>query len=418
MAAAAAAGYSDASSSTKKIRVAPLSHPLFAGRGGDAAAAAAATTEATAEEDNEGNGEHDGYVAVGEELVEDEDSLSAGEHSESDGEDEESQGDGEESESDGDEESMEEEEEEEESMEEDDDDGDEASPEPISPAPSLPHARAGGTVVEDVMVADADALECGVCFLPLKPPIFQCERGHVLCSPCRDKLKSTTKCHVCSVATRGYSRCYAMEHLVASIRIRCPHAAHGCNTRPAYHDRDSHGRVCPHAPCHCPGASCGFIGSTTTLLDHFATVHGWPCTTKVRLGETSSIRLHDGFNFLGADRADRNDQDAVSSIPSWLFLLNVTQERLGRAISVLCVHPHAMAALSTSHCELIFSHYGNSSNGAPCSKYYQSSEFQVAWTDLSNGLPNPDLCFQFVLPNSVLGDDKEGIQIKARIIIN
>ncbi|GJM94674.1 hypothetical protein PR202_ga11344 [Eleusine coracana subsp. coracana] len=136
------------------------------------AAAAAATTEATAEEDNEGNGEPDGDEAVGEELLEDEDSLSAGEHWESDGEeveadDEESLVYCEDSGSGGDEESMEEEE------EEDDDDGDEGSPEPISPAPSLPHARAGGTVVEDVMVADADALECGVCFLPLKPPIFQ-----------------------------------------------------------------------------------------------------------------------------------------------------------------------------------------------------------------------------------------------------
>jgi hypothetical protein len=28
-------------------------------------------------------------------------------------------------------------------------------------------------VAPDLAVADADALDCGVCFLPLKPPIFQ-----------------------------------------------------------------------------------------------------------------------------------------------------------------------------------------------------------------------------------------------------
>ena len=27
--------------------------------------------------------------------------------------------------------------------------------------------------VVDMMVEDAEALDCGVCFLPLKPPIFQ-----------------------------------------------------------------------------------------------------------------------------------------------------------------------------------------------------------------------------------------------------
>ncbi|TVU17701.1 hypothetical protein EJB05_33752, partial [Eragrostis curvula] len=42
---------------------------------------------------------------------------------------------------------------------------------------------------------DADALDCGVCFLPLKPPIFQCEVGHVVCSSCRDSLAAAGKCH-------------------------------------------------------------------------------------------------------------------------------------------------------------------------------------------------------------------------------
>ncbi|TVU17613.1 hypothetical protein EJB05_33661 [Eragrostis curvula] len=376
--------------------------------------------------------EIDSDAVVSEELVEEEESQSDGEQPESDGEDaaaaavaaakeeeeEESQGDGEDHESGAGEEFV-------------DAEGalggagisEEGSSKPLSPAPSSPHVRVGGTVVEDVIVVDADALECGVCCLPLKPPIFQCERGHVVCSACCDKLKATGKCHVCGVATRGYSRCHAMEHLVASIRIPCPNAAHGCVARPAYHRQDAHNRVCPHAPCRCPGVSCGFIGSTTSLLDHITTVHRWPCTTKVRAGKAFSVRLHDGFNFLCADQTAGDDnQGTISSIPL-LYLLNVMQERLGRAISVLRVHPHATSTSSidncdddlpaslTSQCELIFSHYDGSINGALCCRYYQSSEFQVACTDLSNGVPNPDLCFQFIVPNSVLGDDKEGIQV-------
>jgi E3 ubiquitin-protein ligase SIAH1 len=90
---------------------------------------------------------------------------------------------------------------------------------------------------------------------------MQCEVGHVVCLACRDKIEATGKgnCHVCGVATRGYRR--------------CPYAAHGCDATPPYHCRESHRQVCPHAPCHCPGESCGFIGSTAALLDHFVGEH-------------------------------------------------------------------------------------------------------------------------------------------------
>lgn len=38
-------------------------------------------------------------------------------------------------------------------------------------APPSPRAA-----LENLTLADADALDCGVCFLPLKPPIFQVRR--------------------------------------------------------------------------------------------------------------------------------------------------------------------------------------------------------------------------------------------------
>ncbi|CAN6336288.1 unnamed protein product [Urochloa humidicola] len=109
-----------------------------------------------------------------------------------------------------------------------------AAPAPASASRARPESAAAS--VADVTVEDADALDCGVCFLPLKAPIFQCEVGHVVCSPCCDKLKATGKCHVCGVATTSYRRCHAMERMVESIHVPCPHAAHGCTARPAYHD--------------------------------------------------------------------------------------------------------------------------------------------------------------------------------------
>lgn len=42
----------------------------------------------------------------------------------------------------------------------------------------------------------------------------QCDVGHMLYSPCRDKLKDAAKCHVCGVAMAGgYRRCHGMERL-------------------------------------------------------------------------------------------------------------------------------------------------------------------------------------------------------------
>ncbi|KAK3140701.1 hypothetical protein QOZ80_5AG0404590 [Eleusine coracana subsp. coracana] len=130
---------------------------------------------------------------------------------------------------------------------------------------------------------DIDALDCGVCFVPLKPPIYQCEVGHVVCGTCRDKLEAAaaagkTECHVCGVAG-GYRRCHAMEKVVESVRVPCMNAAYGCTARPAYHDQHRHLQACAHAPCRrCPDAeACGSVGSTTALWvwEHVSRAHIW-----------------------------------------------------------------------------------------------------------------------------------------------
>jgi E3 ubiquitin-protein ligase SIAH1 len=50
-------------------------------------------------------------------------------------------------------------------------------------------------------------------------------------------------------------------------------------------------------------------------------------------------------------------------------------------------------------------------------KHYQESMFEVECTDLSNGLPNPDECFQFVVPKSVLAGGNT-IEVGGRIVIS
>ncbi|WVZ96356.1 hypothetical protein U9M48_042008, partial [Paspalum notatum var. saurae] len=175
---------------------------------------------------------------------------------------------------------------------------------------------------------------CGFCFLSLQPPIFQCAVEHVVCSPCRDKLKDARICHAYGVPMpRGYLRCRVMERLVDSLVVPCPHATGGCTATPAYLGQDEHLRTCAHAPRRCPGEACGFTGSVAALLDHITVAHGWPCTAEA-LDKSSwfYLDLVDGFNFVATV-----DGPAAAH----LILLNVARLSFGRAVScgvghVLC----------------------------------------------------------------------------------
>ncbi|KAF8765992.1 hypothetical protein HU200_007927 [Digitaria exilis] len=252
-----------------------------------------------------------------------------------------------------------------------------------------------------------DALDCGICFLPLKPPIFQCDVGHVVCSPCRDKLAAAGgRCHVCRDAT-GFRRCHAMEQLVDAIRAACPHAGHGCTARPAYHDRERHAGECAHAPLRCPGDACGFVGPAPALAEHAAAAHGWrPCAAEAIAGASFRVDLRDGFNLITAARGGA----------AYLFLLNVATTPFGRAVSVVRLVPQAPAWRSTT-CELQL--YYVRLKDFCREHYYQTSRFEVADMDpASDELQDPSASFQFLVPKCVSGYDEADFRVTVVITIS
>ena len=61
-------------------------------------------------------------------------------------------------------------------------------------------------------------MECNVCLcVPKSVPIYQCERGHILCSECRPKL---TKCPSCRI-TLGDTRCLIAEKALEELPSPC-----------------------------------------------------------------------------------------------------------------------------------------------------------------------------------------------------
>lgn len=118
---------------------------------------------------------------------------------------------------------------------------------------------------------EVDTLDCLICYEPLSPPIFQCSVGHFICSSCRHK-QLDKKCPSCSVKT-SFKRCFGVEHIVQAVMVPCSNANYGCIEKVTYYQKEEHEKVCPNAPCFCPESSCGFAGSTTTLLDHLTMHH-------------------------------------------------------------------------------------------------------------------------------------------------
>ncbi|GJN05960.1 hypothetical protein PR202_ga23639 [Eleusine coracana subsp. coracana] len=161
--------------------------------------------------------------------------------------------------------------------------------------------RRKGAAATDVSM-ELDFLDCPVCFHPLRPPIYQCAVGHVVCSSCRAKLSD--KCHCCSLAT-GYNRCHIIEHVVDSTKVPCCYDNFGCTEKITYYEKENHEKVCHHAPCFCPESGCNFTGSIPMLLSHFS------------VGSTA-LQGEDGQ----------------------LFLVNMVLEPVGGLISVFCIQPH------------------------------------------------------------------------------
>ncbi|KAI5004254.1 hypothetical protein ZWY2020_031497 [Hordeum vulgare] len=188
--------------------------------------------------------------------------------------------------------------------------------------------------VEITVKIDSKALQCRICSEPLKPPIFKCGAGHVLCSQCPEKLREVgdvlrlgTFCALCCKSTR-YSRCVELEWFIDAMKVPCLNQSYGCNEFVSYQQKEKHESSCAHAPCYCPEDDCAFKAPACCLLDHLVTAHGW---SPINLGYNKPLKIPLArdcrFTLLvGEDMS--------------LFLLTNTLTSIGSALAVVCVRPH------------------------------------------------------------------------------
>jgi E3 ubiquitin-protein ligase SIAH1 len=161
-----------------------------------------------------------------------------------------------------------------------------------------------------------------------------------------------------------------MERVVASVLVPCPYAVHGCAADAmVYHEMAEHEAVCPHAPCFCPEKGCGFAGTTSALVDHFATRHKWPAKV-FEYYMPVEVPVKAGVHVLYCRGGEDKGDD--------VFLLYVSHpESPLHTVSLVRVHPHATE--SRFGCSVGFSWYEG---------HYQVSTMDtIPTTSLSEGLP-------------------------------
>ncbi|XP_020171598.1 E3 ubiquitin-protein ligase SINA-like 5 [Aegilops tauschii subsp. strangulata] len=228
--------------------------------------------------------------------------------------------------------------------------------------------------MEDVTMMGMEVFNCLACYLPLRPPIYQCSVGHFICCSCHDKLPAEErKCSTCSAAIS--QRCYGMERVVDSILLPCKH---GCKKKIAYHHKAEHERnQCRNRPYVCPVSGCRFSGTNAQLLDHFTARHKWK-TKRFVYSVAFDLQVQPGYHLLrGGDGR--------------VFLLNMAPpESLGHAVSLVSVKPIGRGHVI--RCSVGFSRF--------------SGHYQVTWLELGSLSRSDGLLAEyfFVVPKVSNGD--------------
>merc|ERR1719391_618249 len=114
-----------------------------------------------------------------------------------------------------------------------------------------------------------EGMECPVCLKLPRGPVYQCERGHHVCSECRLKL---TNCPVCRVPL-GHLRNLFAENLLMEMSHTCKFTIYGCTYEEKTTALESHEHDCKYRLIYCLCLDCQMEVSMDQLLKHLEDTH-------------------------------------------------------------------------------------------------------------------------------------------------
>jgi len=109
-----------------------------------------------------------------------------------------------------------------------------------------------------------DVLECPVCYtVPRSGPIYQCNRGHIVCHECRPMLKI---CPQCKATLKHNVRSLIAEKMRDNVSIPCEFE--GCAVEMQRQELEKHEKICVNRQVMCPAPRCSRMVVLTKLVDH------------------------------------------------------------------------------------------------------------------------------------------------------
>ncbi|ENN71109.1 hypothetical protein YQE_12042, partial [Dendroctonus ponderosae] len=122
--------------------------------------------------------------------------------------------------------------------------------------------------------------ECRICLEVVRPPVCQCEAGHVVCKSCFDEM-DLKECSICNRPVSS-AKNVVLEQLLEGISsqtpVKCEYATRGCTFSFTAAHKDNHERDCRFRPFQCEGNvfagwKCDWVGSYSDIQNHFKTAH-------------------------------------------------------------------------------------------------------------------------------------------------
>jgi len=115
-----------------------------------------------------------------------------------------------------------------------------------------------------------DLLECPVCLrIPRNTPIYQCARGHVVCSECKANVSTCPQCR----DVLGNIRSLVSEKVLEKLPASCQFSDNGCEVEVMRNHLDAHESQCKYRIVNCVDLACQQRVSLVNLLNHLDSDH-------------------------------------------------------------------------------------------------------------------------------------------------
>ena len=133
------------------------------------------------------------------------------------------------------------------------------------------HCKKSKTAGEMTGTISNKLTHCPVCMDWYRKEIFQCDKGHLICSECKESL-TNNKCPACRIDISNI-RNRALEDLLETVARPCSFSTNGCKFIGVKADLIKHEKECDNMIMVCPEKECNCTVSPNYMMTHLINMH-------------------------------------------------------------------------------------------------------------------------------------------------